>query len=203
MADNFDPWSGSRASSVASGSHLRDRFSLPLMTIRGRTKREAAVLPAGLAYGVHGSSALGPALAMHMLVPADRDWGRRRLRSRTLRVELANPANQNVTESLEVLVDPALVHSIVPTAVLERLGISPWSERDFLLADGSRVRRKMGGVLLKHRDHIMSANVIFGDEGESARLGKLALEALGFSLDRLPRREPKPGSTRPRRSDLQ
>ena len=159
--------------------------------------------PAGIAYGVHESSALGAALAMHMLVPADRGWGRRRLRSRVLRVELANLANQNVTESLEILVDSALVYSIVPTAVLERLGIRPWSERDFLLADGSRVRRKMGGVLLKQRDHITSANVVFGDEGESARLGKLALEALGFSLDRLPRREPKAESERRRRRGRQ
>jgi len=118
-------------------------------------------------------------------------------------VELANPANQDVTESLEVLVDPALVHSIVPTAVLERLGVDPWSERDFLLADGRKVRRKVGGVLLEYRGEITSLNVIFGDDGESPRLGGLALEALGFSLDRAQRSKPKPGSKRRRSSDRQ
>lgn len=146
---------------------------------------------------------MGPPLAVHLLLPADRAWGRRRLRSRALRVELASPANQDVTESLEVLVDPALVHSIVPTAVLERQGIRPWSERDFLTADGTKVRRKMGGVLLKYRNQVTSTNVIFGDEGEPARFGSLALEALGFSVDRRKGREPRPGSEHRRRSDRQ
>jgi predicted aspartyl protease len=123
-----------------------------------------------------------------MLLPADPRWGHRRLHGRALRVELANPADPNATEAVELLVDPTLVHSIVPTGILQRLGIHPWSERDFLLTDGSRVRRKMGGVLLKHRGHITTVNVIFGDEGESARIGKLALEALGFSLDPVVRR---------------
>jgi hypothetical protein len=163
--------------------------------------REAAVPPAGIAYDVHKSSAFAPPLGLHMLLPADLGWGHRRLRGRALRVELANPANQDVTESLEVLVDPTLVHSIVPT-VLERLRIHPWSERDFLAADGRKVRRKMGGVLLKQGDRVTNTNIVFGDEGESARLGRLAVEALGFSLDRRQGREPKPGSE-PRPSDLQ
>ena len=170
--------------------------------------REAAgpvtpVPPAGITYDVHESSAPGPSLAVHMLLPADRGWGRRRLRSQVLRVRIANPANQDMTASLEVLVDPTLVQSIVPTAVLERLGIRPWSERDFLAADGTRVRRKMGGVLLKHRDQVTSTNVIFGDEWEPARFGSLALEALGFSVDRRKGREPRPGSEHRRRSDRQ
>jgi hypothetical protein len=138
-----------------------------------------------------------------MLLPADPRWGHRRLRGRALRVELSNPADPNATEVVELLVDPTLVHSIVPTGILQRLGIHAWSERDFFLADGSRVRRKMGGVLLKHGDHVTITNVIFGDEGESARLGKLGLEALGFSLDRGQGPEPKPASERRRRSGRQ
>ena len=115
-----------------------------------------------------------------MLLPTDPRWGTRRLRRLVLRAELANPANQNATEFVELLVDLTLVHSIVPTAILQRLGISPWSERDFLLANGSTVRRKLAGVLMKHHGDIAMVNVIFGGEGDSPRVGTLALEALGF-----------------------
>ena len=146
---------------------------------------------------------LGPALPVATLLPADRRWERRRIGSSVLRVEVANPANQRLTEPLEVLVDLALVHSIVPTAVLERLEIRPWGEKDFLVTDGKHIRRKVGGVLLKYRDSITFTNIIFSEEGGAARLGILALEALGFALDSVQRREPKPGSERPHLSDLQ
>ena len=69
--------------------------------------REAAgpvtgVALAGIAYYVHESSA---PLSVHMLLPAEPRWGRRRLRDRALRVELVSLANQNVTALVELLVD--------------------------------------------------------------------------------------------------
>ena len=76
---------------------------------------------------------------------------------------------------------------MVPTPILERLGIRPLTEQEFRLADGSRIVRKKGGAVFKHRDRVGVADVIFGEEGDSQLLGALTLEALGFSSDPLRR----------------
>ena len=80
---------------------------------------------------------------------------------------------------------------MVPAPVLERLGIRPLAEETFRLADGSKIVRKKGGAVFRHRERVGVADVIFGEDGDSALVGALTLGALGFSLDPL-RRELKP-----------
>ncbi len=107
-----------------------------------------------------------------------------------LNIEVANPANPEVTEAVEFLIDSGAIYSVVPSPILEHLGIKPLAEQDFRLADGSRIVRKKGGAVFKHRGRIGVADVIFGEEGDSQLLGAFTLEALGLSLDPL-RRELK------------
>jgi len=107
-----------------------------------------------------------------------------------LEVEVGNPANRDVTEKLEFLIDSGAVYSVVPTPILERLGIKPFAEQQFRLADGSKIVRKKGGALFKYDDSIGVAGVIFGQEGDSVLLGAFTLESLGLVLDPL-RRELK------------
>jgi clan AA aspartic protease len=108
-----------------------------------------------------------------------------------LEVEVGNPTNPEVTEKLEFLIDSGAIYSVVPTPILERLGIRPLVEQEFRLADGTKVVRKKGVALFKYGDRIGGADVIFGEEGDSMLLGAFTLEALGLSLDPL-RRELKP-----------
>jgi clan AA aspartic protease len=108
-----------------------------------------------------------------------------------LPVEVGNPANPDVTERLEFLIDSGAVYSVVPSPVLERLGIRPLRAEEFRLADGTSVRRNTGGALFKYADRVGVANVIFGEAGDSTLLGALTLEALGYALDPL-RRELRP-----------
>ena len=108
-----------------------------------------------------------------------------------LEIEVANPATPERTEKAEFLVDSGAVYSVVPTPVLERLGIRPFLGHQFRLADGSKVVRKKGGAFFKHGELAGVADVIFGEEGDSNLLGTLTLEALGLSLDPL-RHELKP-----------
>jgi len=108
-----------------------------------------------------------------------------------LKIEVGNPANPDVTEELEFLIDSGAIYSVVPTPVLERLGIKPLSKQEFRLADGSRIARKKGVALFKYGDMIGGADVIFGEEGDSVLLGAFTLEALGLCLDPL-RRELRP-----------
>ena len=103
----------------------------------------------------------------------------------------AIPATPEKTETVEFLVDSGAVYSVVPTPVLERLGIRPLSPQQFRLADGSKIVGKKGAAVFKLGELVGGADVIFGEEGDSNLLGALTLEALGLLLDPL-RRELKP-----------
>ena len=104
-----------------------------------------------------------------------------------LEIEVGNPANPEVREKVEFLIDSGAVYSVVPTPILERLGIRPLAAEVFRLADGSKITRQKGLALFKYGDRIGGADVIFGEEGDSKLLGAFTLEALGLSLDPLKR----------------
>jgi clan AA aspartic protease len=104
-----------------------------------------------------------------------------------LEMEVRNPANPEVTERLEFLIDSGAIYSVVPTPVLERLGIKPLATEEFRLADGSRISRQKGVALFRYGDKVGGADVVFGEEGDSQLLGAFTLEALGLTLDPLKR----------------
>ena len=108
-----------------------------------------------------------------------------------LDLEVGNPSTPEVTEKVECLVDSGAIYSVIPTPVLESLGIRPLTQQEFRWADGTKSVRKKGIALFKYGDRIGGADVIFGEEGDSVLLGAFTLEALGLSLDPL-RRELKP-----------
>ncbi len=108
-----------------------------------------------------------------------------------LGVEVGNPANPEVTRKIELLIDSGAIYSVIPTPVLEGLGIKPLVEQEFRLADGSKITRRKGIALFKYGDRIGGADVIFGEPKDSTLLGAFTLEALGLALDPL-RRELKP-----------
>jgi predicted aspartyl protease len=108
-----------------------------------------------------------------------------------LQLAVGNPAAPEVTETIDFLIDSGAIYSVVPTAVLDRLGIKPLVEQEFRLADGTRIVRKKGVALFKYESRVGGADVIFGEAGDSVLLGAFTLEALGLSLDPL-RRELKP-----------
>jgi len=108
-----------------------------------------------------------------------------------LQIEVGNPAKPEVTEPVEFLIDSGAIYSVVPTALLEKLGVKPLVEEEFRLANGERIVRKKGIALFKYGGRIGGADVIFGEEGDSTLLGAFTLEALGLMLDPL-KRELKP-----------
>ena len=108
-----------------------------------------------------------------------------------LELEVGNPANPAVTERVEFLIDSGAIYSVVPTPILERLGVRPLLEQEFRLANGDKIVRKKGIALFKYGERIGGADMVFGEEGDSVLLGAFTLEALGLALDPL-RRELKP-----------
>jgi len=104
-----------------------------------------------------------------------------------LNIEVGNPAAPEITELVEFLIDSGAIYSVVPTPILEKLGIRLLSEQEFRLADGSRIVRKKGIALFRQGERVGGADVIFGEEGDSLLLGAFTLEALGLGLDPLRR----------------
>src|SRR5437016_5139897 len=100
-----------------------------------------------------------------------------------LKLEVANPANPDVVETVEFLIDSGALYSLVPRAVLQRLGINPLKAQTFRLANGQSIERQIGGALFKYQDRVGVATVIFGEEEDSTLLGAYTLESMGLSLD--------------------
>ncbi|MBI4198695.1 MAG: aspartyl protease [Chloroflexi bacterium] len=104
-----------------------------------------------------------------------------------IEIEVGNPANPEVTERVEFLVDSGAIYSVVPAPILQRLGIRPLTTQEFRLANGARISRQKGVAVFKYHGRIGGADVIFGEPGDSNLLGAFTLEALGLGLDPLRR----------------
>jgi len=86
------------------------------------------------------------------------------------------------------LVDSGAVYSLVPGRILRKLGLRPYREVEFALADGRTVTRKVGDAYFELDGSLGPAPVIFGEEGDEPLLGATTLESLGFVLDPFKRR---------------
>lgn len=100
-----------------------------------------------------------------------------------LTVRLSNMVDDTKSEELEMLADSGALYSVVPSEVLERLGVQPESVEEFELADGRVIERRVGAARFVVRNRRTIANVIFGEPGDSTLLGVVTLEGLGFVID--------------------
>jgi clan AA aspartic protease len=106
-------------------------------------------------------------------------------------VTVANPSKPRVSEPVEFLIDSGAIYSVVPARLLRKLKIKPIEKQEFRLANGEKIVRRKGIALFRCGGRAGGADVIFGEEGDSALLGATTLESLGLSLDPL-KRELKP-----------
>ena len=97
-------------------------------------------------------------------------------------VEVANPAAPEVKGSVRVLVDTGATLSVLPSSLLNRLGILPIERRRFR-GFGGVVERTIGNVNMTYQDSTSGATVIFGSERDTPVMGVTALETLGFEVD--------------------
>lgn len=88
-----------------------------------------------------------------------------------LELDVANPSRPRRSVRIEFLVDSGAVYSVVPAAVLRRLGVRPHSKRTFILADGSKLERKLGDASFRLDESQGASPVIFGEKGDSVLLG--------------------------------
>lgn len=106
-------------------------------------------------------------------------------------VRLVNPAFPDRSIEVEMIVDSGAIFSVVPAALLKRIGIAPRGCETFELANAHSVRREIGDALYDIEGRIGAAPVVFGRRGDACLLGAVTLEALGLRLDPL-RRQLRP-----------
>jgi len=98
-------------------------------------------------------------------------------------VTIANLARPRRAARLKFLVDSGTYYSVVPGAILQRLGIKRGKAKKFMLVDGSEVTRSISQALFRLNGDEAASPVIFGEEGDRILLGSVSLEALGLVLD--------------------
>jgi len=106
-------------------------------------------------------------------------------------VLVGNPANGHRVAEVHCTVDSGAVYSLVPGAVLRKLGIKPHSTREFVLADGQVIRRKLATATFEYQGRRGDSLAIVGEPGDNALLGATTLEGFGLVLDPF-RRELRP-----------
>lgn len=100
-----------------------------------------------------------------------------------LTVRIANMVDHSRAEDVEMLADSGALYSVVPSELLDRIGVRSTHVEEFELADGRVIERRMGGAHVTVRGRQALANVIFGEPGDSTLLGVVTLEELGFVID--------------------
>ncbi len=84
---------------------------------------------------------------------------------------------------VEFLIDSGAVYSLVPGKILDELGIDPYKEMSFSLADGSIIKRRISSAYFEFQNEGGPAPVIYGEEGDTALLGSTTLESIGLILN--------------------
>jgi predicted aspartyl protease len=88
-------------------------------------------------------------------------------------------------------VESGAIYSLIPGEVLHRLGIEPHSTREFILADGRAITRRLATATFEYDGRRGDSMVIVGEPGDDPLLGATTLEGFGLVLDPF-RRELRP-----------
>ena len=98
-------------------------------------------------------------------------------------VEISNPRDQAQWQKLALVADTGAIFSVIPKSALDQLGITPYAEETFHLADGSEIRYQLGDVFVRIDGKARTVPTIFGEPADMPILGVTALEILGFVVD--------------------
>ena len=86
-------------------------------------------------------------------------------------------------ESISFLVDSGATYSLLPTPVWQSIELEPTREQTFVLADGTRLQRRISTCYLLLPQGEDYTPVILGEPGDEALLGVVTLEILGLVLN--------------------
>ncbi len=86
--------------------------------------------------------------------------------------------------AVRFLIDSGATYSLLPESVWRAIGLAPQREMDFVLADGTTVRRSVSECRLSLPQGEGHTPVVLGQPGDAeALLGVVTLEILGLVFD--------------------
>lgn len=84
----------------------------------------------------------------------------------------------------DALVDTGSELTWIPASILRELGIATEKAREtFIMADGRRLTRDVGFVIVRVGDRFTIDEVVFGEAGDLAILGARSLEGMNLAAD--------------------
>ena len=98
-------------------------------------------------------------------------------------VEAKVTGSTGESQTVRFLVDSGAKYSLLPPKVWRALGLKPKREMDFVLADGTVIKRKVSECLFSYQGVEAHSPVILGQRGDEALLGAVTLETLGLVLN--------------------
>ena len=88
-------------------------------------------------------------------------------------------------ETVEALVDTGATYTMIPASILNRLGVVPVAQMNFILADGQRIERDVGEASLRILGSSFHSPIVFANEDSNVLLGAVTLQIFGLGVDSL------------------
>ena len=102
-------------------------------------------------------------------------------------IEIAGPDRERF-ETVDALVNTGAPYTMLSASLLRSLGVSPFDRQSFRLANGQRVYRDMGEVVVRIDGRVRLTYAVFANEGAHPILGAFTLEAFSVGVDTVNRR---------------
>ena len=102
-------------------------------------------------------------------------------------VTIINPADASKSWEGNFLIDTGASDTLVPSPILEAIGVSPKGRREYQLADGNKIGLDTTTADIEIMGEIIGCMVVFGDPDATPLLGAIALQTAGIVVD--PRKE--------------
>src|SRR5688572_5194923 len=97
-------------------------------------------------------------------------------------IEVAGSVDSNFV-TVDARVDSGATYTLLPSALLERLGVSRSRQRTFVIADGSVHELDMGLAWVRLRGEESPSWVVFGPDSAEPLLGAVTLEEFTLGMD--------------------
>ena len=98
-------------------------------------------------------------------------------------VIIRNPADQSRYWEGDFVVDTGATDCVVPRRHLESIGIAPRGQREYTLADGSKIKMDITVAEVEFMGEIAGVTIAIADDSAEPLLGMTALESIGIEVD--------------------
>lgn len=102
-------------------------------------------------------------------------------------IEVGDSAGQKFLP-IEAIADTGATYTVVPTSVLQQLGVTPHRKISVVLADGRRSEWDLGRAWVRVNGQAEPSLVIFGADRQDPILGAYTLGGLRLAVDPVNRR---------------